>query len=187
MHNNLLNFFYFIEEFDKDHIKKLDKRVSIIYRNYFNKYNKKLILKIRDFCKNNKRKFYLANNINLALNLNLDGVYLPAFNKHLKTKKLNVRKKFLIIGSAHSVPEIKIKEQQGVQLIFLSPIFKVTKSKEFLGVNRFNHLARLTQKKVIALGGINNQNFKKLNFINPVGFASISFFKLSKKNGPKIN
>tara|TARA_B100000767_G_C19424172_1_gene393198 strand:- start:66 stop:620 length:555 start_codon:yes stop_codon:yes gene_type:complete len=181
MHNNLLNFFYFIEEFDKDHIKKLDKRVSIIYRNYFNKYNKKLILKIRDFCKNNKRKFYLANNINLALNLNLDGVYLPAFNKHLKTKKLNVRKKFLIIGSAHSVPEIKIKEQQGVQLIFLSPIFKTPKNNKFLNPIKFNFLKLKTEKKAIALGGINKKNMNQLKLTNINGFAAISYFRKNFK------
>jgi ABC-type multidrug transport system ATPase subunit len=34
---------------------------------------------------------------------------------------------------------------------------------------------------------INNKNLKVLNFINAQGFASISFFKKAKKNGPKIN
>ena len=91
------------------------------------------------------------------------------------------------MGSAHNLKEIRLKERQGVEIIFLSPIFEVAKSKEFLGIYRFNHLAKLTTKKVIALGGINNQNFKKLNFVYSVGFASISFFKSPKKNGPKIN
>ena len=35
----------------------------------------------RKHCKKYKRKFYLANNHKLAWNLNLDGYYIPAFNK----------------------------------------------------------------------------------------------------------
>ena len=33
-------------------------------------------------CKLQKRKFYLANNLKLAKKLNLDGVYIPSFNKN---------------------------------------------------------------------------------------------------------
>jgi len=41
------------------------------------------------------------------------------------------------MGSAHSIKEIKIKEQQGVKLIFLSPLFKVKKNKNFLNPVKF--------------------------------------------------
>ena len=34
----------------------------------------------------------------------------------------------------------------------------------------------------IALGGINEKNFKRLKLINPTGFAGISYFE--KKKGP---
>ena len=91
------------------------------------------------------------------------------------------------MGSAHNLKEIRLKEKQGVDVIFLSPLFKVYKSKYFLGINRFNNLAKLSQRKIIALGGIDYRNFKVLNFINAQGFASISFFKKTKKNGPKVN
>ena len=70
------------------------------------------------------------------------------------------------MGSAHNLKEIRLKEKQGVQIIFLSPLFNVLKSKKFLGINRFNNLAKLSQRKIIALGGINNKNLKVLNFIN---------------------
>ncbi len=33
-----------------------------------------------------------------------------------------------------------------------------------------------TKKKVIALGGINQSNFKKLNLVKSYGFAGISYF-----------
>ena len=41
--------------------------------------------------------------------------------KVIKSKK---KKKFIIIGSAHNLKQIRIKEMQGVQIIFFSPLFK---------------------------------------------------------------
>ena len=42
---------------------------------------------------------------------------------------------------------------------------------------RFINLKKLTRKKVIALGGINYSNFKKLRFTDCYGIASISSIK----------
>jgi len=86
----------------------------------------------------------------------------------------------MILGSAHTNKEIKIKEKQSVQILFLSSIFK--KNKNYLGINRFKLLAELTKIKVVALGGISIKNLKKLKLINCFGFAGISFFK--QKKGP---
>jgi len=106
---------------------------------------------------------------------------LPSFNKNLNVVQVNKRKKFIIIGSAHSVDEIRIKEKQGVNLIFLSPLFKTKKNKKFLNSSKFNQLSLTTSKKLIALGGITSRNLNKLKMINAVGFAGISYFKNSDK------
>ena len=74
--------------------------------------------------------------------------------------------------------EIRTKELQNVNGIFLSSIFK--KNKNFLGVYRFKLLSVLSKKPFIALGGISNRNLKKLNFTSCIGFASISFFEQKK-------
>ena len=177
------NFFLFISKFNKDHIKNLDKRIAIIYRNYSIKPNKEIILNIKNFCRKNKRKFFLSNNIKLAINLDLDGVYLPAFNKNLNINQNTLKKKFMIIGSAHTVQEIKIKEKQNVELIFLSPLFKIKKINKFLNPIKFNLLSSITNRKVIALGGIRLKNINQLKMINAYGFAGISYFE----NGGKIN
>ena len=152
----------------------------MIYRNYEKKPTKSLIIKIKNYCKKRKIKFYLSNNYKLAINLDLDGVYLPSFNKEIIFNIFSKRKNFLVLGSAHSTQEIIIKQRQGCKLIFLAPIFKVNKKKHFLGVNKFNQLT--TNKKIdfIALGGINDLNIKKINLLNCYGFAGISWIK---KNG----
>ena len=176
MHSKLPELYFFINTYDKNHIRKLPKKVAIIFRNYETEYDKELILNIKRVCQKQGRKFFLSNNLKLAIKLNLDGVYFPSFNKSINFNKSNFKKKFIIIGSAHSVPEIKIKEQQGVKLIFLSPLFKVNKNNKFLNPIKFNLLAAKTKKKKIALGVINKSNLKKLNLVKSYGFAGISYF-----------
>ena len=168
--------YYFINKFDTNIIGKQDKQTAVIYRNYNSKIeDQNLILKIKNYCKNNAIKFYLSNNIKLALKLNLDGVYIPSFNSSLKHLSYSFKKKFKIIGSAHNFKEIKIKETQKVQKIFISSAFK--KNKNFLGVNKFKILAAFTSKDVVVLGGISKKNFKKLSLLNRSEFAGISYFE----------
>ena len=177
MHYNFSTVFVFIDNYNEEYIRKLNKKVTIIYRNYSIKYDQKLILKIKNTCKKNRVKFFLANDLKLAINLGLDGVYLPSFNKSLNIFKTNMKKKFSIIGSAHSVQEIRNKELQGVKTIFIAPLFKTKKNKKFLNIIKFNLLGLHTAQKIIALGGITASNLNKLNLTRSSGFAGISYFK----------
>ena len=127
-----------------------------------------------------KLKFIISNEIGLAFKYKLDGVYLPSFNKKFQLKKFQNFKDFIIVGSAHSLKEIRIKERQNVEQIFLSPLFKTTKSNSELGIIKFNNLSKLTRKPLIALGGINENNIKKLKLININGFAGITYFNKKK-------
>ena len=132
---------------------------------------------IKKYCKLQKRKFFLSNNFKLAFKLGLDGVYLPSFNNDLKHINFPKKKNFFIIGSAHNNKEIKRKELQKVDLIFIASLFN--KKKSYLGLNRFMILTKLTKKKIIALGGINNSNIQKLKIINACGFSAITYFKMN--------
>ena len=120
-------------------------------------------------------KFLISNNIKLSIQLNLDGAYLPSFNKDFDHLGYHFKKDFCLIGSAHNLKEIRIKEKQKVDKIFLSSIFK--KNGNYLGINRFNLISKLTNKEIIALGGISTKNKKLIKLTRSVGFAGISFFK----------
>ena len=122
----------------------------------------------------------MSNNFKLAIKLGLDGVYLPSFNKDFRYNNYPLKKDFIILGSAHNLKEIKIKEKQRVKAIFLSSIFR--KKKSYLGINKFKNLTRYTNKNIIALGGINNKNIKKLKLLNVCGYAGINLFQ--KKTAP---
>ena len=171
-----MNKYYFINKFDTNIIDKQDKQTTIIYRNYNSKtIDQDLILKIKKYCKKSRVKFYLSNHIKLAIKLDLDGAYIPSFNKSTKHLSFSLKKQFGIIGSAHNIKEIKIKEIQNVNKIFLSSVFK--KNKNYLGINKFKLISNLTKKKVVALGGISKKNINKLKLLNNPEFAGISFFE----------
>jgi len=176
MHANMINKYYFINKFDTNNINNQDKQTVIIYRNYSSNINNEdLILKIKNYCKKKKIKFYLSNNVKLATKLDLDGAYIPSFNKNTNHLAYSLKKNFDLVGSAHNLKEIRIKEKQGVKKIFISSLFK--KNKNFLGINKFKILSNLTNINVVALGGISKSNLKKLNFLDHSDFAGISYFE----------
>ena len=161
---------------DTNNIDQQDKFTVIIYRNYLvKKIDELLILKIKKYCKQTGKKFFLSNDVKLAIKLDLDGIYLPSFNKSFKHLNYSFKNKFQIIGSAHNLKEIKIKEIQKVNKIFLSSLFK--KNKNYLGIVKMNLLSKLTRKKVVVLGGISRKNIRLLKLLNYPEFAGISFFK----------
>ena len=175
MHNKILNRYYFINKFDQSHINKQDKKTIIIYRNHNQALDKRLIIKIKNYCKKRGNKLLLLNNVKLAINLDLDGAYISSFNKDKKHLSYSFKKKFIILGSVHNAYEMRTKELQNVKIFFLSSIFK--KNKNFLGIYRFRLLSHLSERPFIALGGISISNLCKLSLINCLGFAGISFFE----------
>ena len=176
MHSRLLTKYYFINTFDTNNLQKQDKETIIIYRNYTStNINIHKLLKLKNFLRKKGNKFFIANNFKLALKLRLDGVYIPSFNNTLSHLAYSTFSNFTIIGSAHNLKEIRVKELQKVQNIFISSLFK--KNKNYLGLNRFKNLQKLITKKVVALGGISKKNIKKIRLLNISSIAGISYFK----------
>ena len=168
--------YYLINKFDSKKINKLSKDTIVIYRNYtLEKEDEKTILKIKELSKKKGIKFYLSNNVKLAIKHNLDGAYIPSFNKKFDHLSYSFKKNFKIVGSAHNLMEMRTKELQGVKRIFLSSLFK--KNNNYLGLNKFKSFSNLTKKKIIVLGGVSKKNLNKIKLISCEGFAGISFFE----------
>ena len=84
-------------------------------------------------------------------------------------------KNFEIVGSAHNLKEIRIKELQKAKAIFISSLFK--KNKNYLGFHKFKILNNFTKNEVVALGGISKKNIKKIQLLKIAGIAGISYFR----------
>ena len=177
-------YFLIIENIKDINLKniKIRNKFFIIYRN-----NKKIdslsdLFRFRRICKSKAIKFYMANDIKLAILLNSDGIYLSSYNKGLKF--LNYRKlNFEIIGSAHNLKEISEKTRQGCSSILLSKLFLVDYSKDsqYLGILKFNSFSKIS-KKLIPLGGIKSHNLNHLRNVSCDGFALLSEIKKKPAN-----
>ena len=71
--------------------------------------------------------------------------------KNFITLTTHIINNFKLVGSAHNLKEIKIKELQKVDKIFLSSLFK--KNKNYLGINKFKALIQINKKKNCCFGG----------------------------------
>jgi len=81
MQKKLPKVYLFIDEFNPLYLNNLNKNISIIYRNYKKNINESTLVSLKNYCKSNKRKLYLANNIRLAIKYKLDGAYFSSFIK----------------------------------------------------------------------------------------------------------
>ena len=181
MHKSLPKIFIFLKQLNPILFNYNNTNIGIIYRNYENKKNDNELNKIAKICKKKRYKLFIANDLKLAVKVKADGIYIPSFNKNIVNSIGLNNKKLLVIGSAHNQKEIKIKIAQQCNAIFLSPIFPITKSETYLGINKFNLLSNLNNINILALGGINENNYSKLKMLKIAGFGGISLFK--KKTG----
>ncbi len=181
-------YYLFIEntrEFNLNLIKKRDK-FNIIYRNQNNKEKFKNLFVFRKKCKELGIKFFISNDTKLLIKLNADGLYISAHNKKLLLNRYN-NIGYKIIGSAHNQKEITIKMKQGCEVIVLSRLFKTTYKEKtgYLGLLRFNNIALKSGIELVPLGGINQENLKKMETVNCNSIACLSAIK--KKPAKFIN
>ena len=176
MHIKNLKKYYFIDKFEYSNLINKNKNISFIWRNKDKETPINTLIKLRDFCKKNHRSFYISNNVKLAERINANGVYISSTNRNLNLRTNKFKKKFKVLGSAHNLYEIKIKELQNIEEIFLSPVFKEKTNKQ-LNIYKYLKLRGITKMRDISLGGINDKNIKKLKMIKPFGFAGISYFE----------
>ena len=99
MHKKNLKKYYFINKFESTHLINLNKSISFIWRNKDKETDLNTLIKLRDFCRENNREFYLSNDIKLAIKFNANGVYISSTNKKLNFKSIKTKKKFKILGS----------------------------------------------------------------------------------------
>ena len=78
-------------------------------------------------------------------------------------------------ASVHDLRELRRAEASGAALLFVSPVFPTRShpGSPSLGPRRFEALARLARRPVIALGGIGQANAPKLMRLGAYGWAGV--------------
>ena len=90
----------------------------------------------------------------------------------------NRRGQGLRTASAHNLRELKSAQRAGAHLVFVSPVFPTRShpGARALGPLGFGAIARKARIPVIALGGMNRRNARRLRTLGAYGWAGIDAF-----------
>ncbi len=181
MNKSLYKHYVFLDEINdliKENLIKL-KNVSIIINdNQNDKRSLEVEKSIIEFAKKRRICFLLKNNFQKCIKYRANGIYIDSKNKKT-VKPIGLYKNFKILGSVHSQLEFYFKNQQRCEQVFLSPIFKNIKylDSQILKPIKFNLMCLEWKKKIIALGGINSKNIKKIYLTKSYGIGFMSWIK----------
>ncbi|WP_235826969.1 thiamine phosphate synthase [Aliarcobacter vitoriensis] len=156
---------------------KLHKIDFACFRDKTSTNFEKLAKLFLDTCNEFKIKnIYLNSNIQLAKDLNFDGVHLNStqFEKIGFAKSLNLK----TIISCHNHKELKLAFDKKVDFVTYSPIFDTPNKGEEKGIEDLKQtIKEFKSLNIFALGGIiNDIQVNKISQTNAYGFASIRYF-----------
>ena len=152
----------------------------------FKKYSfkKKILIgkKIRKLCKNNNVKFIVNDDPILAKKLNADGCHLGQKDINIKEAKKIIRNKIIGITCHNSIKLAKEAIKNKANYVAFGAFFptKTKKAKYRANINTLIEVKKLTNIPIVAIGGITNENYKKL-LLNNVNFLAISGYIWNNK------
>ena len=139
--------------------------------------NKKIIIgeKIKKICKKNKVKFIINDDPLLALKLNADGCHLGQKDMNITIAKKILGKKIIGITCHNSINLAKKAVKAKADYIAFGAFnqSKTKKTNYAASVKILNKVKKFTKTPTVAIGGINDLNYKNL-LLNKANFLAIS-------------
>ena len=139
----------------------------------------KRILKI---CKKNNVKLIINDNPYLATKVNADGCHLGQNDMDISKAKKILKNKIIGVTCHNSIKLAKYASSNGANYIALGAFYK-TKTKKVIHKASFKTLNKIKKSvkiPVVAIGGINHKNYKKL-LLNKADFLAISGYIWNNK------
>ena len=174
------------KSFYNDLIKVLKlKKVSFFQLRLKNtSFKKKLLIgkKIKKICKKYKTKFLINDDVLLAKKLNVDGCHLGQKDmKVIRARKI-IKKKIIGITCHNSVKLAKLAINDKVDYLALGAFYasETKKTKFKANLKLLKTITKLTKTPIVAIGGINSDNYKKL-LLNKANFLAISGYIWNNK------
>ena len=148
-------------------------------------FKKKIFIgkKIQKICKKYKVKFLVNDDPILALKLNADGCHLGQKDISLnKARKIIGEKKIIGITCHNSIKLAKKALKNGADYLAFGAFYSSkTKKTNFVASSKIlKKVKKFTKIPIIAIGGINDKNYKNL-LLNKANFLAISSYIWTNK------
>ena len=145
---------------------------------------KKMIIakKIKKICKKNRVKFIINDDPYMALKVNADGCHLGQKDMNIKKAKKILKNKYIGITCHNSLRLAKIASLNGANYVAVGAFYK-TKTKKVIHKANIKVLKKIKKSvnlPVVAIGGINEKNYKNL-LLNKADFLAISSYIWNNK------
>ena len=151
---------------------------------------KKIIIgkKIKKICKFFKVKFLVNDDPIIAKKINADGCHLGQKDMNISKARKIIGKKIIGITCHNSIKLAKAAIKNKADYIAFGAFnsSKTKKVKYKANVKLINKAKKLTKIPIVAIGGINDGNYKKL-LLNKVNFLAISGYIWNNKKLKPIN
>ena len=138
--------------------------------------------KISKICKKNKVKFIINDNPKLALKVNAHGCHLGQKDINILEAKKILKNKIIGVTCHNSIKLARNALLNGADYIALGAFYK-TKTKKVIhkaDVKILKKIKKSVNLPIVAIGGVNEKNYKKL-LLNKADFLAISGYIWNNK------
>ena len=141
------------------------------------KFKKKLIIgkKIKKICKKFKVKFLINDDVYLAKKLNADGCHLGQSDMNIDKARKLIGNKIIGITCHNSIKLAKVALENKADYLAFGAFYstKTKKTKYKASLDILKKARKITKTPIVAIGGINSKNYKKL-LLNKANILAIS-------------
>ena len=138
--------------------------------------------KIKKICKKYKVKFIINDDPYLAKKLNADGCHLGQKDTNIITARKILGKKIIGVTCHNSISLAKKALYHKANYLAFGAFYssKTKKVKYKANISVLKKIKKITNKPIVAIGGINNKNYKNL-LLNNANFLAISGYIFNNK------
>ena len=165
-----------------NNLEKLFKTKKILFFQLrLKKENKQKIIKIakkiKKLTKKYNIKFIINDDPNLAIKINADGCHIGQKDFNIKQARKKLKNKILGITCHNSLKLAKIAIDNKADYLAFGSFYqsKTKKAKYKANIKILHSVKKITNIPIVAIGGINSKNYKKL-LLNKANFLAISSY-----------
>ena len=147
-------------------------------------FKKKIVIakKIKKICKKYDTKFLINDDVLLAKKLNTDGCHLGQKDMKILEARKIIKKKIIGITCHNSIKLAKLATKNKADYLAFGAFYasKTKKTKFKANFKLLKSISNITKTPIVAIGGINSNNYKKL-LLNKANFLAISGYVWNNK------